>query len=101
MLTDHPNPGNRTEYVNAEIATLPRLPNPMVNSAAFRRAHDFALKEPTLTAQQIKDGVWKNGNYAAGPKGTPVSATADADAATPGQYGADDRALTPITTRPG
>ena len=67
ILTDHPNPGNRTEYVNDEIATLPRLTNPMVNSAAFKRAHDLAMKVPTLTAQQIKDGVWKNGNYAAGP----------------------------------
>jgi hypothetical protein len=88
ILTDHPNPGNRTEYVNAEIDTLPRLNNPMVTSAAFKRAHDLAMKEPTLTAQQIKDGVWKNGNYAAGPQGTPVSAPA-VDTATPGQYGAN------------
>ncbi len=86
ILTDHPNPGNRTEYVNAEIDTLPRLTNPMVTSAAFKRAHDLAMKVPTLTAQQIKDGVWKNGNYAAGPQATPVSAPA-ADTTTPGQYG--------------
>jgi hypothetical protein len=46
------------------------------------------MKEPTLTAQQIKDGVWKNGNYAAGPQALPVSSPA-ADTATPGQYGAD------------
>jgi hypothetical protein len=88
ILTDHPNPGNRTEYVNQEIDTLPRLTNPMVTSAAFKRAHDLAMKEPTLTAQQIKDGVWKNGNYAAGPQATPVSVPAT-DTATPGQYSAD------------
>ena len=88
ILTDHPNPGNRTEYVNQEIATLPRLTNPMVTSAAFKRAHDLAMKEPTLTAQQIKDGTWKNGKYAVGPQGTPVSA-ATPDAGTPGQYSAD------------
>ena len=88
ILTDHPNPGNRTEYVNQEIDTLPRVTNPMVTSAAFKRAHDLALKEPTLTAQQIKDGVWKNGNYAAGPQATPVSVPT-ADAASPGQYGAN------------
>lgn len=34
LLTDHPNPGNRTEYVDAEIATLPRMANPVVTSAA-------------------------------------------------------------------
>ncbi len=88
ILTDHPNPGNRSEYVNQEIETLPRLTNPMVTSAAFKRAHDLAMKEHTLTAQQIKDGVWKNGNYAAGAQGVPVSAPA-ADSATPGQYGAN------------
>jgi hypothetical protein len=88
ILTDHPNPGNRTEYVNQEIETLPRLTNPMVTSAAFKRAHELALKEPTLTAQQIKDGVWKNGNYAAGPQVNPVSSPA-ADTASPSQYGAD------------
>jgi len=88
ILTDHPNPGNRTEYVNQEIDTLPRLTNPMVTSAAFKRAHELALKEPTHTAQQIKDGVWKNGNYAAGPQGNPVSSPA-ADTVSPSQYGAD------------
>ena len=88
ILTDHPNPGNRTEYVNQEIDTLPRLTNPMVTSAAFKRAHDLAVKEPTHTAQQIKDGVWKNGNYANGPQGSPVSSPAP-DTATAGQYSAD------------
>ena len=88
ILTDHPNPGNRTEYVNAEIDTLPRLTNPMVTSAAFKRAHDLALKEPTLTAQQIKDGVWKNGNYAAGPQVNPVSAPTPGGGSA-GQYSAE------------
>jgi len=61
--TDHPNPGNRTEYVNAEIDTLaPGSPIPMVNSAAFKRAHDLAVKEPTPhRATNKRDGVWKNG----------------------------------------
>ena len=67
LLTDHPNPGNRTEYVNAEIATLPPRPNPIVTSAAFTRMHAIALQEKTFTAQQVKEGVWKNGNYASGP----------------------------------
>ena len=67
LLTDHPNPGNRTEYVNAEIATLPPRPNPIVTSAAFTRMHAIALQEKTFTAQQVKEGVWKNGNYANGP----------------------------------
>ena len=67
LLTDHPNPGNRTEYVNAEIATLPQRANSIVTSAAFSRVHGTALQERTFTAQQVKDGSWKNGTYAAGP----------------------------------
>ncbi len=96
ILTDHPNPGNRTEYVDAEIATLPPLTRPMVTSAAFKRAHDLALQEPTFTAQQVKDGAWKKGNYASGPGQSALSvgapgagpqATSDGQSA--GQYGGD------------
>ena len=98
ILTDHPNPGNRTEYVNQEIDTLPRLTNPMVTSAAFKRAHDLAMKEPTFTAQQIKDGVWKARNYAAGPGPGPGTGTGQIPgsvgpqvepASSTGQYGAE------------
>ncbi len=67
LLTDHPNPGNRTQYVDAEIATMPRLANPLVTSAAFTRMHQASLQERTFTAQQVKDGAWKSGSYAAGP----------------------------------
>lgn len=54
LLTDHPNPGNRTQYVDAEIATLPQRANPIVTSAAFSRVHSNAMQERTFTAQQIK-----------------------------------------------
>jgi hypothetical protein len=67
ILTDHPNPGNRTEYVNAEIATLPRNPNAMVTSAAFQRVRQQAQGERTFTTQQVSAGAWKNGYYASGP----------------------------------
>ena len=67
LLTDHPNPGNRTEYVMQEIATLPRHADAIVTSAAFARVHAIAAKETSFTAQQVKDGVWKNANYATGP----------------------------------
>ncbi|MDP9039610.1 MAG: M48 family metalloprotease [Acidobacteriota bacterium] len=67
MLSDHPNPGNRTQYVNAEIATLERRPNAMVTSAAFGRAHAAAQGERTFSAQQVKDGAWKSAGYAPAP----------------------------------
>ncbi len=94
ILTDHPNPGNRTEYVNAEIDTLPRLQNPLVTSAAFKRIHDLAMQDKTLTAQQIKEGAWKNANYATGPGQAGRGAAAGPGPANPpggaaGQYGGE------------
>ncbi len=97
-LADHPNPGNRTEYVTEEIATLPRRTDAIVSSAAFKRVHDIAMKEPVFTAQQIKDGVWKNANYSPGPGPNAQSTAAIAQNASQqagaasgqfsGQYGA-------------
>ena len=96
LLTDHPNPGNRMAYVDAEIATLPRLTNPIVTSAAFARMHSDVLKERTFTAQQVKDGAWKSGSYASGPGQGGIAASApspgDLAQADPNggqQYGAD------------
>lgn len=57
-LSDHPNPGNRSEYITKEAQTL-RVTNPITNSAAFDRikAHLRSLpKAPTSeeAAKQAK-----------------------------------------------
>jgi hypothetical protein len=66
FLSDHPNPGNRTEYVNAEIATLPPRTGGKVTSPEFARVHELAMKEKTYTAQETQTGVWRGtGHYAA------------------------------------
>jgi hypothetical protein len=49
LLSDHPNPGNRTEYVNAEISTLPQRPNPTVTTAEFKQIHTQALAQKSLS----------------------------------------------------
>ena len=70
MLSDHPNPGNRVEYVNAEIATLPPREKPVVTTDAFRRARAQAATEHALTAEEIKAGTWKSsGSYVSAPTG--------------------------------
>lgn len=70
LLSDHPNPGNRTQYVNAEIATLPQRANPTVNTAAFATAHTQAVGERALPAKEVQTGAWKrSGQYASGPNG--------------------------------
>ena len=66
FLSDHPNPGNRTEYVNAEIATLPPRTGAKVTSPEFASVRELAKKEKTYTAKEVEAGVWrKTGHYAA------------------------------------
>jgi len=69
-LSDHPNPGNRTQYVTAEIATLPPRANPKVTSAEFNRAKELSAKEKTYTAKEVEAGAWRQtGHYALLPGG--------------------------------
>jgi hypothetical protein len=68
FLSDHPNPGNRTEYVNAEISTLPQRPNPTVTTAEFKQIHTQALAQKALSPKDVQEGRWRgSGNYANGP----------------------------------
>ncbi len=68
FLSDHPNPGNRVDYVDAEIATLPRKTHYLPTSAEFKQIHAQAAAMHALTADEQKSGAWKtSGRYAAGP----------------------------------
>jgi hypothetical protein len=58
-LSDHPNPGNRIEYVNAEIASLPPRRDLVKTTDNFRRIHERAMKMHAYTAAEIKAGGWK------------------------------------------
>jgi Zn-dependent protease with chaperone function len=67
-FSDHPDPGNRTEYVNAEIATLPRRTGSTVTTAEFTRVHSLAGQEKTYSAKDVQAGGWRRvGLYASGP----------------------------------
>ncbi|MDE3106391.1 MAG: M48 family metalloprotease, partial [Acidobacteriota bacterium] len=77
MLSDHPNPGNRTQYVDAEIATLDRRPDWVVTSPEFQSIHALAVKEKVYTAQEIQNGAWKSaGIYARSAGQTTAAAEA-------------------------
>ena len=70
FLSDHPNPGNRTEYVNAEIATLSIPATPIINTPAFREEHSLALRQRAFTTAEVKTAAWKqSGQCAALPGG--------------------------------
>ena len=44
IFSDHPNPGNRTQYVKVEIATLPPRANATVTSPEFTKIRALAAK---------------------------------------------------------
>jgi len=55
FLSDHPNPGNRVQSVNNEVATLP--PKRLVeNTPEFKRVKQLAMARHPLTAEQIEEG---------------------------------------------
>jgi hypothetical protein len=65
IFSDHPNPGNRTQYVSQEIATFPPRANPTVTSAEFARVRELAKKEKTYNAKEVEAGAWRQtGKYA-------------------------------------
>lgn len=59
LLSDHPNPGNRTEYVDKEIASFPPKPHYVSNTDQFRRIHKIAMGMKPYTAKQIASGEWR------------------------------------------
>src|SRR6201996_8002365 len=72
FLSDHPSPGNRTEYVNKKIAPLPPLLHPVKTSPQFEVIHQAAMERHTLTAREIQTGAWRStGLYATSPNSVP------------------------------
>jgi hypothetical protein len=61
FLSDHPNPGNRTEYVNAEIATLPPRTKWIKTTPEFTRMKKLADSMHAYSAKEIASGAWKGG----------------------------------------
>jgi len=96
LLSDHPNPGNRTEYVNAEIQTLPPRTGATVTTAEFKQVHVQAMAQKAFTAKEVQTGTWKNsGFYAAGPgsNGAVIPASSVSGAGAGGAAGAGGTAV--------
>lgn len=74
FLSDHPNPGNRTEYVNAEVATLPPRMQWVKTTPEFDKIHKLVMGMHAYSAKEIASGSWKGGaaNVASAPM-QPVS----------------------------
>jgi beta-barrel assembly-enhancing protease len=59
LMSDHPNPGNRSAYVNDEIATLPAKKNYVETTAEFTRIKKMVAGMHAYTAREVASGVWK------------------------------------------
>lgn len=59
FLSDHPNPGNRTEYVDREIATLPPKAHYVTNSPKFTEIHNVVANMRAYTSKEVSSGAWK------------------------------------------
>lgn len=59
FLSDHPNPGNRSEYVDKEIATFPPRAHNIVTSPEFKEIRARAEKMHPYTDKEVSSGVWK------------------------------------------
>src|SRR5438874_3662177 len=56
FLSDHPNPGNRSAYVAAEVRTLPARGSYRGNSSDWASVKSRASGTRTYTGQQIANG---------------------------------------------
>lgn len=61
FFSDHPDPGNRVEYVSEEVDTLPRKQQYRSDSDEFRRIKQEVAGMRPLTAQQIASGQTPGG----------------------------------------
>ena len=85
FLSDHPDPGNRIEYVDREIQTLPRKSNFKEDSPQFQEIKRIAMGMHPLTMQQIADQD-KRGGF--NPSGVDVGSGAPIPSGKGGEYSA-------------
>jgi hypothetical protein len=60
FMSDHPNPGNRSEYVAKEIASFVPRPNYVTTTPAFAKIQQQVAGMRAYTAREVASGVWKS-----------------------------------------
>ena len=68
-LSDHPNPGNRIEYINRE-ASLLRIENPVRNTQAFVRVASHLKSLPRAPSTEEVSRTSRRGDSTPTPRGT-------------------------------
>ena len=59
FMSDHPNPGNRTEYVDKEVASFIPKPNYITTTPAFSNIKQQVSRMRAYSAREVSSGVWK------------------------------------------
>ncbi len=59
FMSDHPNPGDRTEYVNKEIASFVPRSHYVTNTPVFEQIHAEVAGMHAYTAREVASGVWR------------------------------------------
>jgi len=62
FMSDHPNPGNRTEYISKEIAGFPPRPDSISTTPEFERVKDQVIVLHAYTAREVASGIWRRQN---------------------------------------
>src|SRR5579862_6226071 len=73
FLSDHPNPGNRTEYVNTEIQTLPPRTNWVKTTPEFQKIKKLVSGMHAYSAKEIASGAWRGTSASAPPPAAAAS----------------------------
>jgi len=59
FLSDHPNPGNRTEYVDREISSFVPRDHNVTNTTQFAQMQKAVGGMRAYTAKEVESGAWK------------------------------------------
>lgn len=98
FLSDHPDPGNRIEYVQREIETLPPKSNLKVDSPRFDEIHRMAMQIHAMTVQQIAEQDKQGGFNPSGVNVGPSGSSSEGRSGSYGQRQSEDRPETTGTS---
>lgn len=60
FTSDHPNPGNRSEYVEKEASSFVPKPNLITDSPAFDQIHKQVAGMRAFSGKEVSSGAWKS-----------------------------------------
>jgi hypothetical protein len=91
FLSDHPDPGNRIEYVQREIDTLPPKAHLIDDTPQFDEIHRMAMQVHAMTVQQIAEQDKQGGFNPSGVNVGPSGSSSEGRSGSSGRRQSEDR----------